>query len=268
MIVASELFQAGKLSEAIRAVSDELRQKPLDTAKRTFLFELLCFAGEWGRGEMQLDVLAQGGTNAELGAMVYRAVLHAERERQEFFGGKAYLFQGLGWTNRKAEEAAENTISNSLPCTAPAGVFNGRTFHSISDADPRIGARLEIFLAGQYLSVPLEHIASIQVRPPKRLRDLLWAPALITNQPNLQLRDIGEVLIPVLSPFSHTHEDDAVRLGRMTAWKESDGLELPFGQKLLLVDGEEIPFLEIRDLQVNATPELPIGDLANANSRG
>ena len=42
---ANELFRSGKLTEAIRALGEEIRQNPLDTKKRTFLFELLCFAG-------------------------------------------------------------------------------------------------------------------------------------------------------------------------------------------------------------------------------
>jgi type VI secretion system protein ImpE len=63
------------------------------------------------------------------------------------------------------------------------------------------------------------------------------------------------VLLPVLSPFSFTHEDDAVRLGHATVWQEIDGVEFPLGQKLLLVDGEEVPLLELRELQFNASRE-------------
>jgi protein involved in temperature-dependent protein secretion len=41
-----------------------------------------------------------------------------------------------------------------------------------------------------------------------------------------------------------------VRLGRVTDWVEVDGAEVPVGQKLLLVDGEEISILEIRELEI------------------
>lgn len=235
----TELFRAGELVEAIQALTEEVRQEPLDARKRTFLFELLCFAGDFDRGEKQLEVLAQGGKNAELGVLLYRAALHAERERKKFFESKAFL-----------------ETSGAAFGKSPMGTFNGRPFQAITDADPRIGPRLEIFLADRYLWVPFEHIVSIRMQPPKRLRDLLWAPTLVTNSPQFKGRDLGEVLVPVLSPFTSTHPDDSVRLGRATVWEETDGLEVPFGQKMLLIDGEESPLLELRELDF-ITAEQP-----------
>jgi len=44
---ARELFQAGKLDAAIDALGAEVRDNPTDTQRRTFLFELLCFAGQY-----------------------------------------------------------------------------------------------------------------------------------------------------------------------------------------------------------------------------
>jgi len=44
-------------------------------------------------------------------------------------------------------------------------MLNGKSFLALSDADPRIGARLELFAAGNYLLLPLEHISSIQIQP-------------------------------------------------------------------------------------------------------
>jgi len=250
---AHELFRAGKLSEAIRALNEEVRQNPVDAKKRIFLFELLCFAGELERGEKQLDVLAQGGANAELGTLLYRSALHAERERQQFFKSKAYQDSPAPAANVNNEDAEAGEAAKSG--SNSGGTLNDRPFQEVTDADPRIGARLEVFVAGRYLWVPFEHIVSIQLQPPKRLRDLLWAPALIRNGESFEGRDLGEVLLPVLSPFSFAHEDDSVRLGRATVWQESEGVEIPFGQKLLLVDGEEVPLLELRELKFNASRE-------------
>jgi protein involved in temperature-dependent protein secretion len=36
-----QLYQAGRLSDAIKALSAELRDNPTDPRRRTFLFELL-----------------------------------------------------------------------------------------------------------------------------------------------------------------------------------------------------------------------------------
>jgi type VI secretion system protein ImpE len=47
-----------------------------------------------------------------------------------------------------------------------------------------------------------------------------------------------------------------VRLGRVTEWcADEEGRELPYGQKMLLVDGEEFPFLEIRELTIEQSVE-------------
>jgi type VI secretion system protein ImpE len=93
------------------------------------------------------------------------------------------------------------------------------------------------------------------MEPPKRLRDLLWAPAIVRPGASFREYDLGEVLIPVLAPLSSQHEDREVRLGRVTEWEElSDGEQAPVGQKLLLVDGEEVPLLEIRELEITTTP--------------
>ena len=113
---------------------------------------------------------------------------------------------------------------------------------SIEDADPRLGARLEVFAAGAYLWIPFEHIASVEIQPPKRLRDLLWIPALLHTGPEFKGRELGEVLLPVLTPLAWKHPDNAVRLGRQTEWQETpDGQAIPVGQKMFLADGEEYP---------------------------
>jgi type VI secretion system protein ImpE len=236
---ANQLLQAGRLKEAVRAQSEEVRNHPSDTKRRTFLFELLCFSGEYDRAEKQLDLLAEAGPNSEMGALLYRSALHAERTRQDLFQKGEYPRPPGG-----SPPGAE-----SVP-----GTLNGKPFQTITDADPRIGPRLEVFAAGNCLWINFEHLASIQVQPPRRLRDLLWTPAVIRAGPALKDTELGEVLLPVLSPFAWQHSDEAVRLGRMTVWEEdAAGAVLPAGQKMLLVDGEEFPLLEIRKLEFAST---------------
>ncbi len=226
-----ELFQAGRLNEAIQALGAELRDSPTDTRRRTFLFELLCFAGEFDRAEKHLDVLSQGGKDAELGALMYRAALAAERTRAELFQKREYPSSG------------------EVPPVS--GTLNGKPFAELTDGDPRIGARLEVYAAGQYLWIPLTHIKSVEIQAPRRLRDLLWAPALVQTGPAFKDRELGEVLVPVLTPLSFEQEDDAIRLGRVTHWEElQDGEAAPAGQKMLLVDGEDFPILELRHLEI------------------
>jgi type VI secretion system protein ImpE len=232
-MTARELYQAGRLGEAVQALNAELRENPADTQRRTFLFELLCFAGNYDRAEKQLEILAQDGSNAQLGALLYRGALNAERTRCELF-----------------ENSAPGS-TDSAPATV-SGAWNGRPFSTIEDADPRIGPRLELFAAGQYLWVRFDHIASIEMEAPKRLRDLLWIPAAIRTGPAFRGRDLGEALLPVLCPLSFREEDDALKLGRATDWRQlPSGETAPVGQKMLLIDGEEAPFLELRRLDIH-----------------
>ena len=58
-MTAQEHFAAGRLSAAIDAQLQEVKAAPLDAGRRTFLFELLAFAGELDRADQQLAVLAQ-----------------------------------------------------------------------------------------------------------------------------------------------------------------------------------------------------------------
>jgi type VI secretion system protein ImpE len=235
----SELYRAGSLDEAIQALGVEVRDNPLDARRRTFLFELLCFSGSHDRAAKHLDVLAGGGKEAEMGTLLYRSALHAEQTRQEMFR------------------------SGLLPQGGPApppvsGTLNGTPFGSLADADPRIGARLELYAAGQYTWVAFEHVESVRMEQPVRVRDLLWIPAIVRTGPSFPGLELGEVLLPVLTPFAWQHADPAVRLGRATEWERlADGEEAPVGQKMLLVDGEEVPLLEVRELTVTSNSPVP-----------
>ena len=230
-----ELFQSGKLQEAIQALGEEVRNVPLDIKRRTFLFELLCFAGEFDRAEKHLDILADSGHTARLGSLLYRSAIHAEKTRQKMFLDHSYPLA---------------KVNGSL-----AGAWNGEPFAEFRDADERMGGSLEVFIAGSYTWISLEQIASLEIPKPKRLRDLLWTPAIVTTLPAFRSLELGEVLLPVLYPLSWKHADDAVRLGRSTVWEE--GAEqgptfIPFGQKLFVVNGQEIPMLELGRIQLTA----------------
>jgi type VI secretion system protein ImpE len=234
-MTAQSLFQAGRLDDAIGALNTELRSNPTDSQRRTFLFELLCFAGNYDRAEKQLDILSQGSKEAAMGTLLYQSALHAERTRQTMF--------------------ADNTLPLTNDAAAAlSGTINGRPFTSIADGDPRVGPRLEIFAAGQYTLLPLAHVESVRMQPPKRLRDLLWAPALVRTAPSFKGVELGEVIIPVMAPGSWQDEEDAIRLGRSTAWIAlEDGREAPIGQRVLRIDGDEVPLLEVRDLVLSTT---------------
>lgn len=228
-----DLFKAGKLSEAMSALSEELRRDPTNVKNRTFLFELLCFSGEYDRAEKHLDILAQSGPQSEMGAVLYRGLLNATRTRED-----------VCLKEQIPQPAAPDTADGI------SGTLNGIPFKSLTDADSRIGSNLEVFAAGSYLLIPFSLLASIEVSPPRRLRDMLWTPAVVRTTPAFQGREVGEAFLPTLTPFSYKNANDAVRLGRETVWEENkDGEVYPVGQRILLADGEEVPILELRKLE-------------------
>lgn len=237
-MTAKQLFEQGKVREAIKELTSYLRDHPADAAQRTFLFELLCAAGEYDRARKQLGVLAQGGAETEMGAVLYYSALNAEKLRNDTF-----------------EKAAFSKHTPQRPVT---GTLNGKPFESLRDADPDLNGRLEVFAAGAYLWIPFEYIESLQMEPPRRLRDTLWAPATIRTGPEFKSTELGEVLVPVVYPFSWKNDNEAVWLGRVTDWSaDESGTEYPSGQKTLLMDSEEVPFLEVRSIEFTKQVAAP-----------
>ena len=231
MPTARELYAAGKLEAAIEQLGTELRNNPTDPQRRTFLFELLSFAGQYDRAEKQLDVLARGGSQAEMGTLLYRAALQAERIREHMF-------------------ATGDFPADAAPAPV-AGTLNGKPFSSIEDADPRIGARVEVMAGGRYLWVPFAYLAALHAEPPQRLRDLRWLPARLSTGPAVRDMELGEVLLPLLTPAAWRANDPELRLGRAADWEDlPDGDFAPVGQKLLRIDDELVPLVEVRDLVI------------------
>ena len=229
---ADALYREGRLSEAIEALNQALRADPTDVKSRTFLFELLCFSGAFERARRQLDAIGAADPELNLAAAWYQEALVAEETRHEMF--------------QKGELADQASSPSPVQ-----GTLNGKPFTDLRDGDPRLGPRVEIIVGGRYTWMPLEHLASLSMEPPKRLRDLFWAPVQIETTEALDGYS-GEALLPVMTPLAWQHDDDAVRLGRWTDWIELEsGEEAPIGQKVLLVDGEDFPLLEVRELLVH-----------------
>ncbi len=231
MASSQALYAAGQLGAAIETLGVELRSFPADAQRRTFLFELLAFAGDWTRAQKQLDVLAKNGHMAEAGTMLYRSAIEAERVREHMFD-----------TGDFPTTAAPSPVS---------GTLNGEPFSSIEDADPRLGARLEVIAGGRYIWLPFAHLASLSMPAPSRLRDLHWAPAQLRTGPSVADKELGEILLPALSAGAWRHSDDDIRLGRATDWEDlPSGDFAPVGQKLLRVDDRLVPLIDVRELVI------------------
>jgi len=82
-----ELIKANKLSAARTRLIEEVKAAPADAGKRTLLFQVLSFFGEWDKAERHLDILAMRDSRSETGVQVYKNLITAERERAEVVKG-------------------------------------------------------------------------------------------------------------------------------------------------------------------------------------
>ena len=246
---AKELYDAGDLRGAVEAVTAEVKAAPSDAARRTFLFELLCFAGEWERAARQLDVLGHQSAGAEAGVQVYHNCIRAELDRQKLVAHglqphflaepPPYVDLHLAALNhlragnpRAAREALDRAEEErpAFPC-----VVNGARADDFRDYNDFFAPVLELIVHDKYTWVPLEHVTRFEVEPPAQLRDLVWAVAQVESAGN-ELR----AHLPALYVNSGRHPNDLVRLGRMTDWQEAgDELYTAAGLRLFAAGGEE-----------------------------
>ncbi|HEV2764581.1 MAG TPA: type VI secretion system accessory protein TagJ, partial [Pyrinomonadaceae bacterium] len=249
MSQAKALFDAGRLDEAVEELLKEVKANPTDISRRTFLFELSCFAGDWDRAERQLDVIGQQSEKAEAGVLVYRNLIRAERDRRRLLPDglqphflsepPSYVDMHLDAVNRlregNAEQARRTLDLAEEERPAFKGTLNGQPFTDFRDYDDLFGPVLETIVQDKYTWIPFEQVVRLQVEEPKHLRDLLWVGAVIQTTDN-QLK----AYLPTLYPGTSQAQNPLARLGRMTDWREvGEELYLGAGLHLLAVDGEE-----------------------------
>jgi len=259
-MTARESFQAGDLSSALKAVGAEVRDKPADQAKRTFLFELLCFAGALERAGKQLDVLAQQGPEADVSIQTYRNAILAETARRQVFSENripglpkeipsytALHLQALHCLrDGRPQEVLPLLEEASQSYPSLQGQLNDQPFDSVTDCDDLIGPFLEVFVGSNYSWIPWESISSVSIPEPKYLRNLVWLPAVV----ELKIGPLGQVLLPCLYPGSYQQPDDQIKLGRITVWRDDlQGLSSGLGQKMLAADDREFSMSEIREIE-------------------
>lgn len=266
-MTARELLDAGRLNDAVQALTQEVKAKPSDTPTRVFLFELLCFAGDFDRAGKQLDVIVTqgGGFDTEVAVQVYRDLLAAERLRHQvfhdgalpkfFLSPPAYADQYVMLVKKLAtapQEAVAILPQAEEQSPALAGRLGDRAFSNFRDADDRLGPILEVFHGASYLWLPLEQIRRLQVTEPKSLRNMLWVHAKIETYEG----SVGDVFLPALYVDTAGHANDQVRLGRMTEWQAvNDQLVYGAGHRVFLVDDREVSLVELRNVEFDA----PVG---------
>ena len=265
---AETAVKDGDLTTALARLQEQIRQDPSAARLRVFLFELLAVTGQWDRAQTQLDVA--GDLDASTLAMVqmYREAIRCEKVRTEVFAGKrspmifgepdqwlallieSLLVAGAGRADhsRQLREQAFESAPTS------AGTLDGKPFTWIADADMRLGPVCEAVINGRYYWLPFARLSRIRIEAPADLRDLVWMPA------QFQFANGGEAVgvIPTRYPGSERVENDALRLARRTEWVEAaPDFFHGFGQRIITTDGDEYGLMDIRSIELAATPAEP-----------
>lgn len=262
---AKQLYDAGQLGPAVEVLTHELKSKPMDQQRRSFLFELLCLSGEWERADKQLEVLGRLGAEAELGVQVYRNCVRAEQARRRLFadGQQPYfLTEPPGYVDlhldainrlRAGDTAgARSALDDAARRRRPLpGVLDGRPFEDFRDYDDLLAPVLELIVLDKYTWVPLEQVVRVSFEPPARLRDIIWVNVSVQTH-DKELR----AFMPGLYAGSPAHADDRVRLGRMTDWVEwAEGVYSGAGLRLFAADGQERTPLDMRSAEFQPAPD-------------
>jgi type VI secretion system protein ImpE len=273
MSQAKLLFQQGKLHDAIDELTRDVKAAPTNIASRAFLFELLCFAGEWDRAQLQLEVIGHQDSQTKMAVDVYQNNIKATRERNRLFTDglaphfitepPSYVDLLLSATRVMQEPSGDSRglldrVEEERPLLA--GKINGIAFQDLKDCDELTGPVLEIFVQDKYTWLPFEQIRRIEISEPKNLRDLMWSSARIEALDGT----MAQVYLPVLYPGSSDHGSDEVRLGRRTEWNlfRKDVI-FGVGSRLLLVDDEETPFLDVRTIEFDHADTRDPADIAD-----
>ncbi len=253
-------LDAGNLSGAIEAALAHVKSKPTDIPARIFLFELSCFSGDWDRAEKQLDVIGAQDPKAMIGSLIYRQNFKAERDRARFFSDglqpgilappPRYVEDMIQANNRIREGniAEARAIMDKVEEERPAfkSSVNGSEVSDFRDYNDSTMCIFEVLLKDQYLWLPIEHVQKIEFFKPKSLRDLFWIQA----QVDLIEGTGGEMFFPSLYAGSWKNDNDQVRLGRMTDWRDlGEEIFVGEGTKLFWMDGRDRSIFDIQTIE-------------------
>jgi type VI secretion system protein ImpE len=265
-VETKELIKEGKLGEARANLVSAVKTHPGDTASRTLLFQVLLFSGEWDKAERHLQTLAELDAQMATAIPLYTNLLDCERERAEvvscrtmpsFLPATPTYFEDYYNACQQLQSNPDGwgkEIFTAMELQLPhvAGTVNGVEFSGMRNTDDVLAFALEVFAHDRYFWVPFEAIREIIVTPPKSLLDLMWIPASITTWGGLSMNGF----LPVLYPDSWKHDNEQVRMGRMTDWfAQSGDCVRGAGQQVFVFGDQDISLLELRDIQFKMTTQ-------------
>jgi type VI secretion system protein ImpE len=253
-------LDAGNLSAALDAALRLVKTNPTNATARTFLFELSCFSGDWDRAEKQLDVIGHQDAGAMMGSLIYRQNFKGERDRMRLFSDglkpefmtpvPPYVEDLFSAINRLREGNTfeARSILDSVEEKRPAFkcTVNGEGFSDFRDYNDQTMCVFEAFHKDAYMWLPFESVQKVEFFKPKSLRDLYWIQAKVDLTNGMG----GEMFFPALYCGSWKSDNDQIRLGRMTDWRDvGEEVFVGEGMKMFWMDGRDKSILDIQTIE-------------------
>ncbi len=257
---AGALFRAGKLAAAVDAANGAVRKAPTDLGARVLLAELLICAGNLERADVILDAGAQADPGAVMVMAEFRQLLRAEMARRqmrrdgrvpEFLGeptaAQRMILAALGaLRGGDLGEATRLAIEAEAARPRAVGLLAGSPIDDFRDADDLTAGFFEVLTTtGKYFWIPTERVENVLFHPPKRPRDLIWRRASMSVQDGPE----GDVYLPVVYGSDEADLADALRLGRVTEWRDlAPGLVRGVGQRIFMAGEEAVGIMDLTEL--------------------
>jgi type VI secretion system protein ImpE len=123
---------------------------------------------------------------------------------------------------------------------------NGEGFSDFRDYNDLTMCVFEAFHKDAYMWLPFESVQKVEFFEPKSLRDVYWIQAKVELTSGIG----GEMFLPALYSGSWKSDNDHVRLGRMTDWRDAgEELFIGEGMKMFWMDGRDKSILDTRTIE-------------------
>ena len=255
----STLLDDGRLADAVSAVAAVVKAKPMATAERILLAELLVLQGANERADNQLK-LASDQAPAEMMAITQmRWLLRAAEARRAWYEQSA-VPSFIGEPTRRqrdvmrlallarddeAKRAAELRAELEESALPEIAIDGGAAAPTRDVCDFSQHGFEALALDGRYLWLAAEDVAEIGLAPVRRPRDLIWRQAETT------LRDGRQATFYLVAQYWDPEASDIQKLAQETGWIEDvGGTVRGRGQKILLAGEESRGLLDIEHIEV------------------
>jgi len=257
-VTARDALHEGQLHAAIALQERAVAAAPTHGPGRLFLFELLLLAGQTREADETLRQLDSPAEDWPTQRRQWLRLIRAEDRRTptvhrpKFLHADVPLHAKRRWNALRAERTGQ--VQRALLCSDAAdgvtpevqGYIDGREFLGLRDTDDRFASVLELFVAGEYVWLPFEHLRTLSLQPAVGPLDVAFRPATVT----LSTGETWGAIVPMRYPSS-AEAGPSYALGEQVDWHtETDSLICAVGAKVLTAGEEEVILAQCRMIEI------------------